>query len=205
MYIRDEDKSKLDKIVEGSKISRDREIKDPTTSGRALRDYAMYGKKSSYLRRPTLKEIKSMTPTYLLEQANKAMTYELDIFYTGTMAEMTVKNQIKSTLNISDNLVDSNSPVTIDYKKHKRNKIFLIDDPTAVQSQIYFIAKGKVLDEKNSFSGTSGVVSFGKSTTRMIEEFLLSGMEHHIAFTYGDIYEDLLSLGNQLKIPVYTL
>ena len=40
---------------------------------------------------------------------------------------------------------------------------------------------------------------------RMIEEFLLSGMEHHIAFTYGDIYEDLLSLGNQLKIPVYTL
>ena len=61
------------------------------------------------------------------------------------------------------------------------------------------------MDEKNSFSGTSGVVSFGKSTKRIIEEFLLSGMEHHIAFTYGDIYEDLLSLGNKLKIPVYTL
>ena len=148
MHIRDEDKSKLDKIVEGSKISREREIKDPTSSGRALRDYAMYGKKSSYLRRPTLKEIKSMTPAYLLEQAKKAMTYELDIFYTGTMAEMTVKNQIKSILMISDNLVDSNSPITIDYKKHKRNKIFMIDDPTAVQSQIYFIAKGKVLDEE---------------------------------------------------------
>ena len=63
----------------------------------------------------------------------------------------------------------------------------------------------RFLDDKNSFSGTSGVVSFGKSTTRIIEEFLLSGMEHHIAFTYGDIYEDLLSLGNKLKIPVYTL
>ena len=80
MHIRDEDKSKLDKIVEGSKITRDREIKDPTTSGRALRDYAMYGKKSSFLRRPTLQEIKSMTPIFLLEQAKKAMNFELDIF-----------------------------------------------------------------------------------------------------------------------------
>ncbi len=62
-----------------------------------------------------------------------------------------VNGKIKSiseNWKISDNLVNSNSPITIDYKKHKRNKIFMIDDPTAVQSQIYFIAKGKVLDEE---------------------------------------------------------
>ena len=82
----------------------------------------MYGKKSSYLRRPTLKEIKSMTPIFLLEQARKAMNFELDIFYTGTLEEAVVKNHINSTLNISDDLIDSNSPITIDYKKHNRNK-----------------------------------------------------------------------------------
>ena len=95
-------------------------------------------------------------------------------------------------------------PLLFDFA-FKKGKITIFRVSKSHNKLKFFILKGKVLDEKNSFSGTSGVVSFGKSTTRIIEEFLLSGMEHHIAFTYGDIYEDLLSLGNKLKIPIYTL
>ncbi|OUW80122.1 MAG: hypothetical protein CBD77_00955 [bacterium TMED217] len=148
MHVREDDVSKLEKIIEGSKISRDREKNDPTTAGRALREYAMYGKKSSYLRRPTLAEVKAMTPDFLLDQVKNAMQYEVDIFYTGTIGKEEVINQINKELNISNNLIASNSPINIDYKRHTRNKVFIIDDSKAVQSQIYFIAEGKVLDEK---------------------------------------------------------
>ena len=148
MHIREDDVSKLEKIVEGSKINREREKKDPSTAGRALREYAMYGKKSSYLRRPTLAEVKAMSPDFLLEQAVKAMKYEVDIFYTGTTEKSAVIDQINKELTISNDLIVSNSPIDIDYKRHTRNKVFMIDDPKAVQSQIYFIAEGKVLDQQ---------------------------------------------------------
>ena len=61
MHVRDEDKKKLDKIIESSRINRERELNDPTISGRALRDYALYGNKSSYIRRSTLNEVKKWT------------------------------------------------------------------------------------------------------------------------------------------------
>jgi predicted Zn-dependent peptidase len=108
----------------------------------------MYGKKSSYLRRPTLAEVKAMSPEFLLEQAVKAMQYEVDIFYTGTSEKSAVIDQINKELTISNDLIVSNSPIDIDYKRHTRNKVFMIDDPKAVQSQIYFIAEGKVLDQQ---------------------------------------------------------
>ena len=65
--------------------------------------------------------------------------------------------------------------------------------------------RGKVLKKKNSFSGTSGVVNLGRNTQEKIEQMFLSGLEHHVAFTYGDVYEDILKLSKKLKIPAYTL
>ena len=146
MHVREEDNNKLEKLVENSKLTRDREIKDPSAGGRALRDYVMYGNKSPYLRRSTLDEVKKMDANFLVEQAKKAMEYEVDIFYVGTINELAVIEQINNNLSIDDDLKKSNSPITLDYKKHTRNKIFLIDDPKAVQSQIYILAQGKVLN-----------------------------------------------------------
>ena len=146
MHVRTEDDNKLDKLVENRKLTRDQEFQDPSTGGRALRDYVMYGKKSPFLRRSTLEEVKKMTSGFLMDQAKEAMQYEVDIFYTGTINEVAVIDQIKKRLSISENLKSSNSPITMDYKKHTRNKVFLIDDPKAVQSQIYIMGQGKVLD-----------------------------------------------------------
>ena len=50
---------------------------------------------------------------------------------------------------------------------------------------------GKVLKRKNSFSGTSGVISLGKNTHKKIKNLFLSGLEHHVGFTYGDVVEDI--------------
>ena len=164
MHVRTEDNSKIEKLVESSKLTRDQEFKDPTTAGRALRDYVMYGKKSPFLRRSTLKEVQGMTSEFLINQAKEAMLHEVDIFYTGTINEVAVKDQIKNRLSISENLKASKSPITMDYKKHTRNKVFLIDDPKAVQSQIYIMGQGKVLDMEN------------RSTSDVFNKYFGSGM-----------------------------
>ena len=123
------------------------------------------------------------------------------VFWHCGLAPISMSDKKKSKAILHSN---RKKPLLFDFA-FKKGKITIFRVSKSRNKLKFFILKGKVLDEKNSFSGTSGVVSFGKSTTRIIEEFLLSGMEHHIAFTYGDIYEDLLSLGNKLKIPVYTL
>ena len=69
----------------------------------------------------------------------------------------------------------------------------------------FILLKGKVIKRKNSFSGTSGVISLGKDTYKKIQNLFLSGLEHHVSFTYGDVIEDIKYLGKQLKIPTYTI
>ena len=69
----------------------------------------------------------------------------------------------------------------------------------------FILMRGKVLRRKNSFSGTSGVISLGPNTFKKIKNLFLSGLEHHVSFTYGDVIEDIKSLGKQLRIPTYTI
>ena len=69
----------------------------------------------------------------------------------------------------------------------------------------FIVMNGTVLKRKNSFSGTSGVISLGKNTHNKIKNLFLSGLEHHVGFTYGNVLEDIKSLGKQLRIPTYTI
>ena len=58
----------------------------------------------------------------------------------------------------------------------------------------FIVIKGEVLDKKNSFSGTSGVVRFQTNTYQKLVRLFTSGIEHHLAFTYGDVYSEVLSV-----------
>jgi L-arabinose isomerase len=69
----------------------------------------------------------------------------------------------------------------------------------------FFLLKGKVMDRSNSFSGTSGVIRFGKNSAYKAENMFKGGLEHHVAFTYGNVYDQLVQLGKKMKIPTYTL
>jgi L-fucose isomerase-like protein len=69
----------------------------------------------------------------------------------------------------------------------------------------FFVMKGQVLDRPNSFSGTSGVINLGKDSADKLERMFKGGLEHHVAFTYGDISDKLIHFGNQMNIPTYTL
>ena len=69
----------------------------------------------------------------------------------------------------------------------------------------FFVTKGQVMDRPNSFSGTSGVISLGENSPHKLERMFKGGLEHHVAFTYGDISDQLIHFGQQMNIPTYTL
>ena len=69
----------------------------------------------------------------------------------------------------------------------------------------FFVMKGQVLDRPNSFSGTSGVINLGENSANTLEQMFKGGLEHHVAFTYGDISDKLIHFGQQMNIPTYTL
>jgi len=69
----------------------------------------------------------------------------------------------------------------------------------------FFVLKGSVIDRPNSFSGTSGVISLGEDSAHKAEQMFKGGLEHHVAFTYGDVSDKLIHFGNQMNIPTYTL
>ena len=69
----------------------------------------------------------------------------------------------------------------------------------------FFVMKGQVLDRPNSFSGTSGVINLGENSAHKLEQMFKGGLEHHVAFTYGDISDKLIHFGQQMDIPTYTL
>ncbi|MGB1804539.1 MAG: hypothetical protein ACPHLM_01695 [Candidatus Pseudothioglobus sp.] len=87
----------------------------------------------------------------------------------------------------------------------KEGKITIFRVSKAKGKLQFFVMNGEVLDRPNSFSGTSGVINLGDDSAHKLEQMFKGGLEHHVAFTYGDISDKLIHFGQQMNIPTYTL
>jgi L-fucose isomerase-like protein len=67
------------------------------------------------------------------------------------------------------------------------------------------IGGGEMLSAPKSFSGTSGVVRFDRPAADVLNTLLHEGLEHHLALTYGDFEQPLLTLAEYLGLPVLKL
>ena len=168
MKVREEDKKKLKKLIQGSVIERKFESRESSVKGNALRSYALWGKNSRFLTRPTVKEVKKMDTDYLLSQIKDAMKVETTIFYTGNVDASTVKNSVSENFIIYKELKKSNSPVVFDKQLKQSNTVYLFNDKKAVQSQIYILADGETMDEKNRHKSNVFNKYFGGSMSGLV-------------------------------------
>ncbi len=67
------------------------------------------------------------------------------------------------------------------------------------------LAAGEVIKRPNSFSGTSGVVRFDRPADAVLRDIMASGLEHHLALSYGDHRAVLRSFAAALELPVIEL
>ena len=146
MKVRKEDEKKLKKLIQGSIIERKFESRESSTKGNALKEYAIWGNSSDYLTRATVKEVKKMDSEILMDQIKDAMAVETSVFYVGNVDKETVKQSVRDNLIINKTLRDSNSPFSWEKKLKKTNTVYFYNDKKAVQSQIYIIVDGEVMD-----------------------------------------------------------
>ena len=87
----------------------------------------------------------------------------------------------------------------------KKGEITIFRVSKAQNKLQFFVLKASVIDRPNSFSGTSGVISLGDDSALKAQQMFKGGLEHHVAFTYGDVSDKLIHFGNKMNIPTYTL
>ena len=143
------DDKKIKILIDNAKTERKMESKNPSTVGRALRDYVNYGENSIYKRRMTVKDIKKTKSKDYINSFKDALKYELNILYSGQIDIDDVKSSLLNNLNLNDAPILSTSPEYLELNSSNNDIIYFIDDKDAVQSQIYFTIKGDYINQEN--------------------------------------------------------
>ena len=143
------DDKKIKNLIDNAKSGRKIEKREPSTVGRALRDYVRWGNKSHFLRRLTIQEIKKSKSEDYLNSFKNAIKYEVDIFYTGRVDFDTVLESIQNNLTLSDKPIESPSPIDLEVKSWDNDAVYVVNDKKVVQSQIYFGINGNSVNNEN--------------------------------------------------------
>ena len=168
MKVRKEDKKKLKKLIQGSTMERKFEGRNASTKGNAVRDYALWGQNSSFLKRSTIGEVKKMDTEFLLNKILSAMEYETNVFFTGKLDFNTVKSTVKENLIIKKQLKLSLSPIVYQQQLKDKNTIYFYDDKKAVQSQIHILIPGSQMKLNERLTSRTFNKYFGSGMSALV-------------------------------------
>jgi predicted Zn-dependent peptidase len=137
------DKNAKDKIIQGEKANRKIQESEPDQIAEALYSYVLYGRKSEYLNRPSIKELKKLSIDSLLKVFQLSTTFECDIHYSGKLKMEELIPIFKNNISWAATPKNSLAPADITYNQFSENTIYLIDEPKALQSKIHFFINQK--------------------------------------------------------------
>ncbi len=137
------EKNVKDKIVQGLKANRKIEQSEPDQIAEALYSYVLYGRKSEFIDRPSIKEIEKINIDSLFKVFQLACSFECDVHYSGKKGIDEVIPVLKNNFSWPNVPKNSLAPADITYNRINENVIYLIDEPKALQSKIYFLMNQK--------------------------------------------------------------
>lgn len=134
------DQAKLQTIVSGERANRKLETSEPDQVSQALLEYVIYGDKSSYLDRLTIKEIKALNVDSLAAIITSATAYKAEFHYVGKESIETVASLINETITMPKVVKPTTSPVMRERVPVTDNKVYYVHMKKSLQSKIYFYA-----------------------------------------------------------------
>ncbi len=135
--------NKLDILIEGEKSTRKIESDEPDNVADALFKWIKNGNKSTFIDRPTLKELKKVGTDSLLTVFKLATNFEAEVHYVGNLPFNEVSSYLKNEYGFADRPTPTLAPANITITNYNENTIFLVDKPKALQSKIYFVINEK--------------------------------------------------------------
>ena len=142
----DESKKKL--IVDADKMEESTREDDASEWGYAVRQYALYGEKSSYLAETPIKQWNKRSGEELLNEVATAHNYSGEILFVGN-------NDIKEVIiGLEKHGIVKNDAIKADKKfktenKFNDNQIFMAHNKKFRQSNIFMYVPGEVLNEND--------------------------------------------------------
>lgn len=166
------DDKKFKQLVDEEKVMKKAFYKSTDNVAHALLEKTKYGKKSSYLNKLSLSDIKKLKGKDLLAVFKNAQKSQCDLYYCGTLPAEEVGDYIKRQLNINDITIKSKAPVYRPKKEYTESLVYFCDMPDASQSIIYAYVLGSPVKDESArhaarlFSGYFG----GDMSSLMFQE-----------------------------------
>ena len=108
----------------------------------ALLQYALYGKKSSYLDEVPFIDIWNLDGVKVQQLIASARTYALDIFYCGTLPE----DKMVADLPLTEGMRPSKSPFIQDRQTYDKPTVLFLPNSNVQQADLYFYINGRPYD-----------------------------------------------------------
>ena len=142
------DEKKIKIIYDGEKMGEETMKEDASEWAEAVRQYALYGEKSSYLVDTPLKQWKKRSGEELLNEVKTALNYSGEILFVGNINNEKVIEALKKHNLIKDDVIKAEKKFKVE-QKYDNNQVFFAHNKKFRQSNIYFYVPSETLDQKD--------------------------------------------------------
>ena len=133
------EQKQLDAVKGSEFFSRYSRQKRTAVQKSALLQYALYGKKSSYLDEVPFADIWTLGLPRVQSLVAEARTYALDVYYCGTLT----KEQLIPELPLTEGMRASKSPFIQDRVTYEKPTVLFLPNSNVQQADIYFYINGR--------------------------------------------------------------
>ncbi|MFD0797503.1 M16 family metallopeptidase [Maribacter chungangensis] len=148
-HFKPDDKT-IDYLANQRKTSNKLAKNDPSTAGRMLYVYGLFGENSGYLNRMSAKQLKKLDPERLLSASKNLLKNGFNsIHYVGGQTPKESIGLIASKNMFKKNQTDS-------YTFQEANRVnettfYVVHDKKAIQSYVYYVVNGEALNKEHDF------------------------------------------------------
>ena len=136
------EQKQLDAVKGSEFFSRYSRQKRTAVQKSALLQYALYGKKSSYLDEVPFADVWAMNGVKVQQLVAQARTYALDVFYCGTLPE----DKLIAGLPLTEGMQPSKSPFVKDRMTYDKPTVLFLPNSNVQQADLYFYIQGNPYD-----------------------------------------------------------
>ena len=142
------DEKKKDILYENEKMEEETLKDDASEWAQAVRQYALYGEKSSYLAETPLKQWKKRSGVELLNEVKTALNYNGEVYFTGNLDNQEVINTLTKHNLIKNDVVKAEKKFKNE-NKYTENQIFIASNKKFRQSNIFMYVPSEILNKQD--------------------------------------------------------
>jgi len=142
------DEKKIKIIYDGEKMEEETLKDDASEWAQAVRQYALYGEKSSYLTPSPLKQWKKRSGDDLLYEVETALQYNGEVYFIGNIDNQTVIEALKKHNLIKDDAIKAEKKFKAE-KNFTDNQVFIAHNKKFRQSNIFMFVPSETLNQRD--------------------------------------------------------